>query len=435
MSVCFARRTLVLGAAAGAFLTAVPPAFAQLSIEITGVGANRIPVAVLGFRGSQELGFDLSKIVAMDLMRTGSFEVTQSEQTEGVGTYESPNLSEYRGQGIAALCVGSAARLADGTFDIRYRLFDTAQGAEIASANFVATAEQLRMTAHRIADDVYDKLTGMGKLFASRLAYVVKYADDRFELIVADSDGANARVALRSREPIISPAWSPDGSQLAYVSFEDKKPVVYVHTIATGKRRLLSNFPGNNSAPAFSPDGKKLAIALSRSGFTQIFLINADGTNTSRLTRSLAIDTEPVFSADGKYLYFTSDRGGSAQIYRQDLMQGSGNPERVTFNGNYAVSPAINRDGTTLAYIARTADRRYCVTVMDVATGQEMIISKTDRDESPSFSPNGRMIVFATERSSAGVLACISVDGKTSSFLSASSGDIREPTWGPILSD
>ena len=288
-----------------------------------------------------------------------------------------------------------------------------------------------RELAHRIADRIYDKLTGFGGLFCSRLAYVVQHSSESYELIVADSDGANPAPALRSREPIISPAWSPDGRHLAYVSFEARKPVVYVHTVATGRRRVVANFRGNNSAPAFSPNGENLAVALSRDGYTQIFMIKTDGSGVNRFSRSLAIDTEPVFSPDGQWLYFVSDRGGSPQIYRQAL-QGGSQAERVTFGSDYAVSPAINPAGTHMSYITRL-DGRFRVAIMELATGRESILTGNGFDESPSFSPNGRMIVFASERNRKGVLGTVSVDGSVSAWLSTASGDIREPTWGPLL--
>ena len=309
---------------------------------------------------------------------------------------------------------GSLVKLADGRWDIRFRLFDVVAGSQIDEWFVMADNRQLRMVSHRIADRIYDKLTGLGGLFASRLAYVVQHSPQSYELIVADSDGANALPALRSKEPIISPAWSPD----------DK------HTVATGRRRAVANFRGNNSAPAFSHDGKRLAVALSREGSTQIFLINTDGSGVQRFSRSLAIDTEPVFSPDGRYLYFTSDRGGSPQIYRQPLEGGSA--QRVTFNGNYAVSAAINPQGTQLSYITRVGGR-FRVAIMDLQTGQERILTGNEFDESPCFSPNGRIICYASERGRKGVLATVSTDGAVSAWLTAASGDIREPTWGPLL--
>ena len=407
------------------------PAWAQLRIEITGVGANRIPLALERFNGSAETGIDLMQVVSADLARTGAFQIITDSSTEAsLETSLRPQFERWTEKKANILATGSLVKLADGRWDIRFRLFDVVAGAQIDEWYALAGDRQLRMVSHRIADRIYDKLTGLGGMFASRLAYVVQHSKQSYELIVADSDGANALPALKSKEPIISPAWSPDGKQLAYVSFEAHKPVVYVHTVATGQRRVVANFRGNNSAPAFSHDGKKLAVALSRDGYTQIFMINTDGSGVQRFSKSLAIDTEPVFSPDGQYLYFTSDRGGSPQIYRQPLAGGSA--QRVTFNGNYAVSPAINPQGTEISYVTRS-NGRYRVAIMDLQTGQERILTGNEFDESPCFSPNGRIICYASERGKKGVLGTVSTDGAVSAWLTASAGDIREPPWGPLL--
>ena len=428
--VSFSRRRLVAAGLAAGSLAALP-AWAQLRIEITGVGANRIPLALERFNGTAETGIDLMQVVGADLARTGAFNLIKDGTSQAsLTTSVQPQFSVWAEKKANVLASGSLVKLADGRWDIRFRLFDVVAGSQIDEWFVMADNRQLRMVSHRIADRIYDKLTGLGGLFASRLAYVVQHSPLSYELIVADSDGANALPALRSKEPIISPAWSPDGKQLAYVSFEARKPIVYVHPVATGRRRAVANFRGNNSAPAFSHDGKRLAVALSREGSTQIFLINTDGSGVQRFSRSLAIDTEPVFSPDGRYLYFTSDRGGSPQIYRQPLEGGSA--QRVTFNGNYAVSAAINPQGTQLSYITRVGGR-FRVAIMDLQTGQERILTGNEFDESPCFSPNGRIICYASERGRKGVLATVSTDGAVSAWLTAASGDIREPTWGPLL--
>src|ERR671922_871918 len=233
-----------------------------------------------------------------------------------------------------------------------------------------------------------------------RIAYVVKRGN-RYELQIADYDGANAETALASFEPIISPVWSPDGKRLAYVSFENKKPVVYIHTLADGRRHVVANFKGSNSAPAWAPDGNRLAVVLSREGGSQLFMINADGSGVRRLASSTAIDTEPRFSPDGQWIYFTSDRGGTPQIYR--MPANGGEPQRVTFEGSYNVSPRLSPDGKTLAYITRNAGK-FQVALQDLANKQVQIITDSDRDESPSFAPNGRMILLATVIGGRGVV-------------------------------
>src|SRR5690606_37060095 len=243
-----------------------------------------------------------------------------------------------------------------------------------------------RLTAHKIADTIYEQLTGEPGVFATRISYITKIGK-RYALQISDADGFNPQTVVSSNEPIISPKWSPDGTKLAYVSFEKKKPIVYVQSLVSGQRYVLANFKGNNSAPAWSPDGKKLAIVLTHGANSQIYAINADGTGLQALTKTAAIDTEPVWAPDGQSIYFTSDRGGSPQVYRMSVT--GANPQRVTFDGGYNVSPRVSADGKSLAYIKRD-DGKFRVAIQDLANGQVQVLSETTRDESPSFAPNGR---------------------------------------------
>lgn len=397
---------------------------AQLRVETSGVGATQIPVAIAGFADETIAPQQITAIIKADLARSGYFKIidTGNAMSETVPV----NYGEWKAKGADALVVGSVQRLADGRYDIRYRLLDTVKSASLSGFGQVAGPDRLRVAGHKIADDIYEKLIGVRGAFSTRIAYVTKVGNE-YRLEVADADGEGTQAALRSNEPIISPSWSPDGTKVAYVSFEAKKPVVYVQDLTTRQRTVVANHRGSNSAPSWSPDGSKLALALSRSGYTQIYVVNADGSNLRQLTNSQSIETEPQFSADGQQIYFTSDRSGGPQIYR--MSANGGEAQRVTFNGSYNISPRIAPDGKTLAYISRR-EGRFQLYALDLASGQELRLSDSTKDESPSFSPNGKYIMYATGR---GSLSVVSVDGRVRQRLVTQAGDIREPTWGPFM--
>lgn len=404
---------------------------AQLSIEITGAGAQRIPIALVPFAGENALQPGISTIIRADLERSGLFRGLElppivPEPTEATTI----NYAEWRSRLADALLVGSVQPRPDGRFEARFRLYDVVKQVPLGGVAYTLGKEQLRATAHRISDFVYEKLTGEKGVFSTRIAYVVKRGN-RYELQISDYDGAGAETALASFEPIISPVWSPDGKRLAYVSFEAKKPVVYVHSLVDGKRRVIANFKGSNSAPAWTPDGNRLAVVLSREGGSQMFMINADGTGLRRLATSTSIDTEPRFSPDGQWIYFTSDRGGTPQLYR--MPAAGGEPQRITFEGSYNVTPRISPDGKTIAYITRNSAGKFQVALLDLSNRQVQILTDSDRDESPSFSPNGRMILLATVINERGVLSAVSADGRVKQRLSTAAGDVREPAWGPFI--
>ena len=404
------------------------PVSAQMRIDVSGVGATQLPIAIASFASDGRASQDIAAVVRSDLQRSGAFRVIDPQQT--LSETAAVDFAGLRTRGAETLVGGSVSRLADGRFDVRYRLTDVVKQAPIAGESLVTPEADLRLAGHRIADAIYQKLTGEKGVFSTRIAFVSKQGN-RYRLNVADWDGENVQSPLVSPEPIISPSWSPDGGRLAYVSFEQKKPVVYVHTLATGQRVPVANFKGSNSAPAWSPDGRTLAVALTLNGLSQIYLINsADGSGSRRLTTSNAIDTEPVFSPDGRTLFFTSDRGGSPQVYRMPV--GGGDATRVTFGSGYNVSPRVSPDGRFLAFLTRR-DGRYFVGLKDLSSGSERVLTDGGQEESPSFAPNGRWIMYATQQGGRDTLMATSVDGRVRQRLSSSLGDIREPSWGPFL--
>lgn len=416
-------RSLLMAAATLAAASAVN---AQLSIEITGAGANRIPVAIADFGGERTMGPALSSIVRADLERSGLFRLVDAGGLPS-GEAALPPYSDWKSRGADALA-GGTVTASPGRTETRFRLYDIQKQTQLGGQSYGHQAGQVRLIGHRVADYIYEKLTGEPGVFSTRIAYVVK-TGTRYELQVADADGGNAQTALASREPIISPSWSPDGGKLAYVSFEAKKPVIYVHDLTSGRRHVAANFKGSNSAPTWSPDGRRLAIVLTKDGNSQLYLVGADGSGATRLASSPGIDTEPRFSPDGQWIYFTSDRGGSPQIYR--ISASGGAAQRITFEGQYNVTPRPSPDGKTLAYISRP-NGSFQLTVMDLATRQTQILTDSAKDESPSFAPNSRMILYATEIGGRGVLAAVSADGRVKQKLSVQAADVREPAWGPF---
>jgi len=412
-------------------ISASTPALAQMNIEITGVGQSLYPIAVLRFKDEQKLPVNITEIIRQDLARSGYFKNTENgnatESDEGI-----PNYKSWAAGGADALAVGSVVQSSGSQFEIRYKLFDIRKSESLGGLKLDASADNLRAAAHKIADDIIFKLLGERGVFSTRLSYVIKDGK-RYRLVISDADGQNIRNAMNSSEPIISPSWSPDGKKVAYVSFEDRKPVIYVHELATGRRIALSNQKGNNSAPAWSPDGRKLAISLSKDGNTQIYGINADGTGLQRLTRGNTIDTEPQYSADGRYIYFTSDRGGNPQIYRMSAEgeQAEG-VKRVTYKQGFVTSPRISPDGKFLAYIANIGGA-YRLYILNLATGDAQALTDGASDESPSFAANGRYVLYSTKVNGKRVLAAVSVDGNAKQVLSIPGSDVRQPSWGPFM--
>ena len=417
----------IVYAALAVAATAAPLAQAQMRIEINGVGSNQIPVAVAAFADESVAPQQVSAIIKADLERSGAFKVIDAGTINDINNVD---YSAWKAQGADALVVGTVAALADGRYDVRYKLLDTVKQGKLSQLDQALAPQFTRLAAHKIADDVFFKLTGVRGAFSTRIAYV-KQEGRSYQLVVADADGEGEQLALRSNEPIISPAWSPDGTKVAYVSFEQKKPVVYVQNLINRARTVVANEKGSNSAPAWSPDGSKLAVALSKDGHTQIYVVGANGNNLHRISNSAGIDTEPQWSADGESIYFTSDRSGGPQVYRMGAE--GGEAKRVTFSGSYNISPRIASDGKTLAYISRRDGGAFQLYVLDLASGQEQRLSDTTSDESPSFAPNGKYIMYATESGRRKSLAVVSVDGRVKQRLTTQAGNIKEPTWGPFM--
>ena len=403
-----------------------PAVRAQFRVEISGIGATQLPLAITRFRDEDRSGQSISAIVRADLERSGAFRIVESSGV--LDERSSPQYPDWRGRGADALAAGSVSRLADGRFDLRYKLWDVVRGEELLGQALAVPAADLRLAAHRMADAVQQRLTGEPGVNATRIAYVTRAAN-RYTLRITDADGEGGQVALASPQPIISPAWSPDGRRLAYVSFESGKAVVMVQDVISGERRSVASFRGSNSAPAWSPDGRQLAVTLSRDGLAQLYLIDLGGDSLRRLTTSNAIDTEACFAPDGQSLFFVSDRGGGPQIYRMPVAGAA--PTRVSFLGNYNISPAISPDGRTLAFVNRGKGFRVMLQPLDGST-PPLAVTDTNDDEHPSFSPNGRLLIYATRSQGRDILMTTTLDGKIRTRLLSSGLDVREPAWGPF---
>jgi TolB protein len=403
---------------------------ADVTIEILGGAANQIPIAVAPFQQQdhQLNPNSISTIIEADLRRSGLFKTLD---TRGIASIpHSPaeiNFSDWSAIQAQTLTIGSVESLSGNRLRVTFRLFDVLRQSQMLAMEFTVVQSQQRATAHKIADLIYEKLIGEPGDFSTKITYVAKMGDT-YSLQVADADGFGAQTIVSSKEPIISPSWSPDGSKLAYVSFEKKKPVIYVQSVLTGRRTTLANFKGNNSAPAWSPDGNSLAIVLTYSSNSQIHIISADGTSLRKLSSNGAIETEPAWSPDGKTIYFTSNRGGAPQIYQMPV--NGGEAKRVTFEGGYNVSPHIADNGKLMTFI-KQVPAGFRVAVMDLQTGYSQVLGNNAEDESPSFSPNGRMILYATRIRGKGTLAAVSTDGKINQVFTDNAMDIREPSWGP----
>jgi TolB protein len=406
-------------------------AFAIETIEISGGGTKQINIAVMPYKeiAQDKTNSRMHQIIAADLYRSGFFRPLEVE-----GLVNKPSiLSEINYPEMTAIeaqvMTLGQIEINNNRMKVNWFLVDINKKTILTTMEFSGPVAQYRAIAHKISDTIYEKLTGIPGVFSTKISYISKNKG-RYSLNIADADGFNVQSVVGSPQPLISARWSPDGSKIAYVSFEKKKPIIYIQSLVTGQRAIVANFKGNNSSPSWSPDGKRLAIVLTYSANSQIFLIDPDGSNLKPLIQSAHIDTEPVWSPDGKWIYFTSDRGGRPQIYK--VSSGGGEPQRISFEGNQNLNPNVSPDGKTLTYVMQE-EGRFRVVLHDLQTGQITKITDGPFDEAPKFSPNGHVILYAHKINGSGELSTVSIDGVVRQSFNIHADDIREPAWGPFV--
>lgn len=420
------------------------PARAELQIEITEGVDQALPIAIVPFGWQGAPGgappLDAAAIVAADLARSGRFApLPRADMLQQPTSAAEVQFDDWRRQGSEVLVIGRVLNSQPGQYELQFQVFDVLRGEQLLGYRQPATTANYRRSAHRIADLIYEKLTGVRGVFSTRIAYVTVARSagkapgevrSSYRLVVADADGENPRVMVESPEPIMSPAWSPDGSRIAYVSFENRRSEIYLQDLRTGTRKRVSARPGVNGAPAWSPDGQRLAVSLSRpDGNLDVYTLDINTQVLTRLTTGSAIDTEPAWSLDGRQIYFTSDSAGGPQVYRVPAEGGSA--QRVTFEGSYNARPRVSPDGKQLAVVHN--DRgNYRIAAVDLARSTTQVLSDGRLDESPSYAPNGEMLIYATRAGARGVLATVSANGRIKQRISALEGDVREPAWSPF---
>ncbi|PCI06671.1 MAG: Tol-Pal system beta propeller repeat protein TolB [Gammaproteobacteria bacterium] len=410
---------------------------AVLKIDITEGVEGALPIAVIPFQwkgGAKVTHGDVSAIVTSDLARSGQFSpVAEQDLIARPQRLADVHYKTWRIAGMDHIVIGSVTKKVDGTYNVEFRLIDILKAKQVLGYSFTATNDTLRTISHQISDYVFSHITGLPGAFSTRIAYVTSVRDKsttKSRLQVSDTDGYNPQTLLTSEQPIMSPAWSPDGSQLAYVSFESGQAEIYTHNIRTGARKSRAKFPGLNGSPAWSPDGKKLALTLSKDGNPEIYILNLLNNRLQRVTNHWAIDTEAVWTTDGKFIIYTSSRSGKPQLYRQSASRVS-KPERLTYEGNYNASASVSADGKYVAYVHGEGNT-YRIAVLELATKSSRILTDGPLDESPEYAPNNSMILFASQEKKQAVLAAVSVDGRQKQRLAFTAGEVREPSWAAV---
>ena len=410
---------------------------AVLKIDITEGFEGALPIAVIPFKwsgGAKTINGDVSAIVMSDLARSGKFSpVAEKDLIARPQNLAEVHYKTWRIAGMDHIVIGNVNKQADGTYQVQFRLIDILKAKQVLGYNFSATDKTLRGVAHQISDYIFSHITKLPGAFSTRIAYVTLKRDKksyRARLQISDTDGYDPQTLLTSDEPIMSPTWSPDGSELAYVSFESGQAEIFTHNIRSGVRKSRSKYKGLNGSPAWSPDGKKLAMTLSKDGNPDIYVLNLSNKKLQRLTNHWSIDTEAVWTADGGSIIYTSSRSGKPQLYRQPVKAGA-KPERLTYEGNYNASASVSADGKSVAYV-HGAGNVFRIAVLELATKSSRILTDGPLDESPVYAPNNSIILFASQEKRRAVLAGVSVDGHQKQRLEFTDGEVREPSWATV---
>lgn len=425
-------------------------AFAAFDMELTKGTDSAIPIAIAPFADGMEGPENMTAIIAQDLQNSGRFEVlNQNLISQKPHQISQVDYQYWIDKNVDDLVIGHIQSLGGNRYQISFSLLDLfknqskanvnnstdTKNAVLATQEFSVEAKDMRRLAHHISDIIYEQLTGDKGVFSTKLAYVLAErkgkGDPTYYLVIADADGFNALPILRSSEPIMSPSWSPDGKRIAYVSFEGKRPKVYVSDVATGHRELVTSFPGINGAPSWSPNGQQLAVALSKGANPNIYTIDLATKQTRQLTSDLAINTEPSWAPDGRSLIFTSDRGGSPQIYKLSL--DDNRIERLTFEGNYNATASFSPDGKNIVMLHREGSKQFTISILELHTGTMRHLTAPGLNESPSVAPNGKMVVYASHYGGQGVLGMVSTDGRVRLRIPEQQGNVQEPVWSPFL--